>query len=110
MSDEACRIVILLRGPGVVDVAAPMKYKPLCYDILKDAQAVIDRTPVECFRKGIDRIVIVMSMKGVVDVAAPLPPRDLCAAMLKWGKVVIEKYDNAAAPPQRAFSERILGN
>lgn len=109
---EACRIVILLKAPGVVDVAAPMKHKHLCYDILKSAKAVIESTRSELFTSLLDkdaRLVIVMDMKGTVDVAAPLPSRELCYLMLKDAKVVIEKYDDAAQIPTRAFSGRILG-
>lgn len=111
---EACRIVILYLGPGQVDVAAPMKYKPLCYDILRDARAVIERTPSECFRP-LDilsgaRIVVVMSMAGRVDVAAPLPNRELCCEMLKLAKTIIERYDDTDNPiPSRGFSDKILG-
>ena len=100
MSDEACQIVLLSREPGVVDVGAPMKYKQLCYDILKDAAAVIGRTPDLLFREEWTvgaRIVITMSMAGVVDVAAPLPNRELCEKMLRLGRVVIERYDEAEA-------------
>lgn len=106
---EACRIVILLRAPGVVDVAAPMKHKDLCYNLLRDAAVVMKRTPDHLFRVGIERVVIVMSMAGVVDVAAPLPSRELCAAMLKLGRDVIERYDDATAPPMKAFPDAIRG-
>lgn len=109
---EACRIVILLKAPGIVDVAAPMQYKPLCYDILRDAKTVIESTRSELFTDILDkdaRIVIVMSMSGRVDVAAPLPSRDLCYKMLKDAKAVIERYNDETAPPMRAFSDRILG-
>lgn len=113
MSDvEACRIVILLKSPGVVDVAAPMKYKQLCYDILEDARFVIESTKSELFTSMLDvnaRLVIVMSMAGRVDVGAPLPTRELCYRMLKDAKLVIERFNDAEAPPMRAFSGRILG-
>jgi hypothetical protein len=107
--DEACRIVILLRGPGVVDVAAPMKHKPLCYDLLRDARTVIERTPAHLFRVGIDRIIVVMDMSGTVDVAAPLPNRDLCYQMLRDARNLIERYE-AEVVPDRAFSPALLGD
>lgn len=114
MTDEACRIVILLRNPGVVDVAAPMKHKQVCYDMLYDARRVMERTPDSVFRsmpvaEGV-RIVIVMSMAGVVDVSAPLPHRELCYKMLADARVVIERFNDAEAPPMRPFSGAMDGH
>jgi hypothetical protein len=104
MIEEACRIVVVLRGPGAVDVGAPMRHKDLCYDILKDARSVIERSGDEVFLSTAEcRIIITMSMQGLVDVSAPLPNRELCYQMLKNAKDVIERYDDDSAPAMRAF-------
>lgn len=107
---EACRVVILQRADGAVDVAAPMKHKELCYDILADARTVIERTGEECFSVLSKRVVCVMQMSGLVDVGAPLPSRELCYHMLAQARDVIERYDDEAAPPMRPFSREILGD
>lgn len=106
---EACRIGILLRAPGVVDVGAPMKYKELCYEILKDARRVMERTDESAFQPGVQHITLVMDMTGRVDVAAPLPPRLLAYRMLTDAKDVIERYNDAAAPELRPFSRVLMG-
>jgi len=107
---EACRIVIQLVGPRQVNVGAPMKYKPLCYDILKDAKTVIARTPDQCFDDAVKVITIVMGMSGRVDVAAPLPNRELCALMLEDAKGVIERFDDAQAPVLKPFDRVLMGH
>lgn len=109
MTQEACRIVIHERAPGIVDVGAPMKHKDLCYDILRDAGAVIRHTADHAFEPGRDKIVIVMSMAGVVDVAAPLPPRDVCQRMLIAARDVIERFNDDSAPPMRPFPGIFVG-
>jgi hypothetical protein len=109
---EVCRIVILVRPDGAVDVAAPMKEKPLCYEILKSAKSVIARSPGQVFKdlwlaKGA-RIVIVMNLQGVVDVSAPLPNREFCYQMLRDAKIVIERFDDAEAAPMRPFPASLM--
>jgi hypothetical protein len=109
---EVCRIVILVRADGAVDVAAPMKEKALCYEILKSAKSVIERSPDQVFKNpwlgNGARIVIVMNMQGVVDVSAPLPNREFCYKMLRDAKLVIERFDDAEAPPMRPFPAALL--
>ena len=107
---EACRIVIQLVGPRQVDVGAPMKHKPLCYEILRDAAVVIAATPDSAFDDTRKTITIVMDMSGRVDVAAPLPNRQLCALMLADAKGVIERYDDAQAPVMRPFDRVLMGH
>jgi len=111
---EACRIVLLVNERGEVDVAAPMEHKQLCYDILKDAQVVLDQTHSRDFRSGwfgpTSRIVIVMNMAGRVDVGAPLPNRDYCEKMLERARKVIERFDDAEAPLLKPFPNAILGD
>ena len=113
MAAEACRIGILLRAPGVVDVGAPMKHKGLCYEILREARHVIHRTPAPVFNEQLVHpgasIIITMDMTGLVDVSAPLPQRDLCGRMLDLAKVVIERYDDAEAPALRPFASVLAG-
>lgn len=106
---EACRIGIVLRAPGVVDVGAPMKHKPLCYEILADARKVIEASPDSAFHPGIKQIGIVMDMTGRVDVAAPLPPRQLAVRMLSDAKDVIERYNEESAPEMRPFAQAVMG-
>lgn len=106
---EVCRIGILLRAPGVVDVGAPMKYKEHCYDMLADARRVMEATPEQAFQPGIKQITLVMDMTGRVDVAAPLPPRQLAYRMLTDAKDVIERYNDATAPEMRPFSGVLMG-
>lgn len=106
---EACRIGILLRAPGVVDVGAPMQHKALCYDMLRDARKVMQGTPEQAFQSGVKHITLVMDMTGRVDVAAPLPPRLLAYRLLADAKDVIERYDDAAAPAMRPFSRAVMG-
>lgn len=105
---EAARIVIL-RGAGVVDVAAPMKHKDLCYDLLRQAKAVMRHTGDEAFISTVTRIIIVLDMTGRVDVAAPMPSREMAEKMLDDARAVIERYNEASAPPQKAFPRAILG-
>ena len=107
---EACRIVIQLVGPRQVNVGAPMKHKPLCYDILRDAGAVIAATPDAAFDDSVKVITIVMGMSGRVDVAAPLPNRELCALMLVDAIDVIERYDDAQAPVMKPFDRVLMGH
>jgi hypothetical protein len=106
---EACRIVVLETSPGIFDVGAPMQHKPLCYDILKDAQNVIAKTSDEHFHSLQNCLTIVMDMTGRVDVAAPLPQRDKCEIMLKAAKSSIQRYNDESAPVMRAFSEQLMG-
>lgn len=107
--EEVCRIGIVLRGPGVVDVGAPMKHKPLCYDILRDARKVMERTPDNAFWSDVKVITLVMDMSGKVDVAAPLPPREMAYRMLSDTKDVIERYNDDSAPEMRAFNRAVMG-
>ena len=106
---EACRIGILFRVPGVVDVGAPMKHKALCYEILRDARTVIERTGDEAFHDGVKAITLVMDMSGLVDVAAPLPNRWLCYRMLADARDVIERYNDDKAPEMRPFDRVLMG-
>lgn len=77
-----------------MNVSAPMKYKALCYDILRDAKRVIELTPdVNFFNPG-RTLVITMNMTGLVDVAAPLPKREWCEMALKAARLVIEEFDS----------------
>jgi hypothetical protein len=106
---EACRVVMTLTDAGVIDVGAPMKHKPLCYEILADAARVIEATPEQHFRLGIRTLTIVMGQNGVVDVAAPLPPRVLCVKMLETAKHIIERFDDESAPEMRPFADVLMG-
>lgn len=116
---EACRIVLLYKGgvPGemIVDVAAPLKHKALCYDILASARSVILKSRPEAFASPDGytgtRIVIVMDMHGTVDVGAPLPNNpEFCLDMLRAAHSVIERYDDEAAPEARPFAGALLGD
>jgi hypothetical protein len=106
---EACRVVIQERAPGVFDVGAPMKHKPLCYDILKDAGIVIASTSEQHFHTRQGTLTIVMGISGMVNVAAPLPPREKCYLMLRHAKDIIERFDDDRAPVMRAFSDQLVG-
>ena len=110
---EACRIGIKYKGIGfnhaqVVDVGAPMKHKELCYDMLRDAKAVIAATPEHIFQLGVVDIAIVMDMTGRVDVSAPLPPRRLANLWLESARDLIERYNDDSEPQMRAFSEAVM--
>ncbi len=104
---EACRIGIYYRGPGAVDVGAPMKHKDLCYDMLRDARGVVERTAPEHFKVGVTQMAVVMDMTGRVDVSAPLPPDAL--GWLGMAKNVIERYDDDSAPEMRPFNAAVMG-
>lgn len=106
---EACRIGIVLRAPGVVDVGAPMKHKPLCYEILRDARKVIERTEESAFCLEVKIITLLMDMRGRVDVAAPLPPRQIAYRMLSDARDVIERFNDDAAPELRPFNRAVMG-
>lgn len=106
---EAARIVMTLNDKNEIDVGAPMKHKPLCYEILEDARKVIDKTESRHFRSEVRTLAIVMGMSGVVDVAAPMPPYLRCMKMLEAAKHIIERFDDEAAPELRPFSDVLLG-
>jgi hypothetical protein len=106
---EACRISMIRRAPGIVDVGAPMQHKALCYEMLLDAEQVIGRCSDEVFKAGCDSLVLVMDMAGRLDVAAPMPPRGVALQMLKDGKSVIEQFNDASAPELRPFDRRLMG-
>jgi len=106
---EACRIGIVLRAPGVVDVGAPMAHKPLCYEILADARKVIEASPDSVFHPSVKQVTIVMDMTGRVDVGAPLPPRQLAVRMLADAKDVIERFNDDSAPEMRPFAAAVMG-
>jgi hypothetical protein len=106
---EACRISMIRRAPGIVDVGAPMQHKALCYEMLLDAEQVIGRSPDEVFRVGCDNLVLVMDMTGRLDVAAPMPPKGVALQMLKDGREVIERFNDASAPELRPFDRRLMG-
>ena len=97
MSD-ACFVIITQEDTGLVNVSAPMQYKALVYEILRDARTVIERTPpVKCF--GLTRsLVIVMRMDGRVDVQAPIPEPSWCYQMLDAARLIVEEFD---APEQK---------
>lgn len=105
---EACRIVIHQIAPGQYDVGAPMKYKEVCYDMLRDAAVVIERQPSHVFNPNVITLIITMSMAGVVDVSAPLPPIGKCSEMLVKAKDLIERFNDDAAPVMRAFSDKLV--
>lgn len=94
---EACRIELMMNELGAVNVQAPMRYKPLCYDILEQARCVINQTPHHLFSDRANALAIVMDMAGRVDVSAPLPQLELCYAMLDTAKTVIERYEDETA-------------
>ena len=108
-TQEACRIGIHWIAQGIVDVGAPMKHKQLCYDMLRDAAKVIERTPEHFFRLGIVKMAIVMDMTGRVDVSAPLPLRPLALAWLKEAKKVIERYNDAEDISLKPFNTAVSG-
>lgn len=93
MSTEACRIVLTQERTGLVNVSAPMQHKALCYEILRDAAFVIERTEERHFFNPGKTLLITMGMDGRVDIAAPLPPREWCLMILKAARLVIEEYD-----------------
>ena len=106
---EACRIGIYCANPNVVDVGAPMKHKDLCYDMLRDARAVIERTSDEHFDARVKSITIVMDMTGRVDVGAPLPERHLAYLWLEKAREVIERFNDDSAPALRPFNSAVMG-
>jgi len=106
---EACRIVCLLTDKNVIDVGAPMKDKKLCYEILNEAEHVIEATAFRHFSQHVKCLTIVMGADGRVDVAAPLPPRDLCGQMLDAALHIIERYNDEQAPVMQPFSEKLMG-
>lgn len=92
---EACRIIITQEILSrVVNVSAPMKYKELCYNILKDAAFVIDHSPANYFIGNNHTLLITMNMAGIVEVSAPMPPKDYCHLLLKAAKKVIEEFES----------------
>ena len=109
MTTAIFRIGILLTENNTVDVGAPMQDKQLCYEMLRAAQAVIDKTQDNLFNQKSKAIVIQMDYNGVIDVSAPLPPRSLCPVMLNTAKEVIERYNDDKAPEMRAFSDVLAG-
>lgn len=106
---DACRIGIHYKAPGAVDVGAPMKYKEVCYDMLKEARAVIERTEDQHFKPGINTMTIVMDMTGRVDVGAPLPERHFAYQWLALARDVIERFNDDAAPELRPFNSAVMG-
>lgn len=104
---EACRIGIHYRGPGVVDVGAPMKHKELCYEMLRDARGVVERTAPQHFKAGVTQMAVVMDMSGRVDVSAPLPPD--AVQWLALARGVIERFNDDAAPELRPFNDAVMG-
>lgn len=106
---EACRIGIHHLGGDAVDVGAPMKHKPLCYEILRDARAVLEGIDDHHFKPGLNTMTIVMDMSGRVDVAAPLPPRPLAYQWIALARDVIERYDDDSAPEMRPFNSAVMG-
>lgn len=105
---EVCRIGIHWIAQGVVDVGAPMKYKDICYEMLRDAAIVIERSPPHVFALGVTAFSIVMDMSGRVDVSAPLPPKPLALAWLKDARNVIERYNDDSAPAMRPFNAAVM--
>ena len=95
---DACFVIITQEDTGLVNVSAPMQYKALVYEILRDARTVIARTPpAQCF--GLTRsLVIVMRMDGRVDIQAPIPEPSWCYLMLDAAKTIVEQFD---APEQK---------
>jgi hypothetical protein len=106
---EACRIGIHHIGGDAVDVGAPMKHKPLCYEILSEALFVMQGTPDSAFTPGVNSISLVMDMTGRVDVAAPLPPRETAYLWLDKAKDVIERFNDDSAPEMRPFNASVMG-
>ena len=106
---EACRIGIHHIGGNEVDVGAPMQHKKLCYEILRDAKAVIMRTGNQFFKSGVNTMTIIMDMGGRVDMAAPLPERETALLWLEKAKDVIERYNDDSAPEMRAFNRAVMG-
>jgi hypothetical protein len=106
---EACRIAIVEKAPNIFDVGAPMKHKELCYEMLADAQRVIDATTDEHFTNKQNCLTLVMDMSGRVDVAAPLPHREKCKIMLLAANDIIERFDDDSAPALRPFDARVMG-
>ncbi len=107
MAQEACRIGIHRRSATAFDVGAPMKYKDLCYDMLRDAAIVVRGTAPQHFRHGLTQWAIVMDMTGRVDIAAPVPVD--AQLWLDEARKVIERYDDAEAPALRPFSDAVMG-
>lgn len=99
-TNEACRIVIGTYYKNVVSCAAPMQHKDLCYDILKSAAEVIERSPPHAFGSLVMvrmQLVIVMNMNGAVDVGAPIPPKEFALEMIRQGRIAIEKFGEEPA-------------
>ena len=92
-ANEACRIILTQEPTGLLNVSAPMKYKPLCYDILDDARRVIELAPDSVFFSPGKTLIITMNMTGLVDVAAPLPDRHWCYGAIKQARWIIEQYE-----------------
>ena len=105
---EACRIGLVEIAPRMYDVGAPMKHKELCYEMLRDAAAVIRMTDDSFIRSDAKALTLVMDMSGTVDVSAPLPPREKCEDMLNSARATIERYDDAQAPVLRSFSDKVM--
>lgn len=107
---EACRIVIRRRAfDAPLEVAAPMKHKELCYDMIKDAEKVIARSGAHCFQSIIVKeamLVLVLRMSGRVDVAAPMPNRELSQAILQQAKIIIERYGDSEVEQFGAHDSR----
>jgi hypothetical protein len=92
---EACRIIITEELTGLMNVSAPMKYKEICYDILKDASTVIKGTPDTVFFGNGKTLIIAMNMSGLVDVQAPLPQREWCEKALINAEQIIREYTDS---------------
>lgn len=104
-----CRIGLTLTDKNTVDVGAPMKYKELCYEMLRAARAVIERSPDHVFSIKQRSFAIVMGKSGTVDVSAPLPHREMAVLMLERARDAIERFNDEKAPEVRAFSDKVMG-
>jgi len=106
---EIARIGIHLNDQNLVDVGAPMQRKDICYEMLKAAAHVIERTPEQHFHPAQRTLTVTMGQSGTIDVAAPLPSRKLCDTLLTLGREVIERFNDDKAPEMRPFSDKVMG-
>jgi len=95
---SACMIILTQEASGLMNVSAPMQYKALCRDILRDAEYVVQHERPEMFFNPGRTLIVEMTMEGRVNVQAPLPPKEWCLQALKHAWTIIDQFD---APEQK---------
>ena len=94
---DACCIIVTQEATGLINVSAPMSYKPLCYEILRDAESMVAAATDHVFTAPASlnkTLLISMRMTGDVDINAPAPKKDWCLMAIKAARKIIEEFDS----------------